>query len=78
MILLFYFSPLCGRDVCIYLGAVWLPVFQSILDAGDHSPMAMCSVGSVAAIKQHLRVGEKAYWMGEGKCGRSAVFDICI
>ena len=45
MILLFcehYFSPIWERDAWIaYLGAVWLPVFQSILDAGDHRPMAL-------------------------------------
>ena len=66
MILLLYFSPVWGRDVWIYLGAVWLPVLQSIY-AGDHSPMALCFVRSVAAIKPHLRVRGKGYCVGGGK-----------
>ena len=57
----YFFLPYLGMGCADshILETSGLPVFQSVLGAGDHSPMALCSSGSVAVMKLHLRVRGK-------------------
>ena len=61
----YFFLPYLGMG-CVdshTLETSGLPVFQSVLGASDHCPMALCSSGSVAVMKLHLRVRGKGYWV---------------